>query len=409
MHRLRFEIRHFDAPVCSFLASSDEDGIPLVHLERPPAPDAVLPLGFSPTDEGLWHWLSTRALPFNRLYADRLCLMMGIRPGDVQRILAVSYGLSLNDCYWVVPEEFEGRFAAYNLYQNPFSEVLGAIAYTGHLDLGSSPLHGLTPELTTGGTLRKAWRIQENKRLLYKGSTPGWDPGEWLSECLVSQVARAMDLHHVAYEARRWEETTCSVCSCFCSVETSYAPLAVACGDNRFATALAYVESLGEEALERFADMWVLDALVCNTDRHLTNVGVLVNAADGRVQGMAPIFDNGRALFPNVSDDQVSDAPLLARLLRPAVGGASFEQAAARVMGERQRERLQSLADFEFAEIELKGEDDDAARARASRARALSAFVRNRARELARIEPVDRAELHDACQAYRERRAGQGR
>ena len=396
--RDEYEIRHFDTPVLGFWAGTDEDGAPEVGISDPPQLQALLPPGLEPTDDGLWKWLSTRALPFNRLYADHLCLMMGIRPGDVQRILSVSFGLSLNDCYWVVPQGFEGRFTDYNLYGNPFSEVLSAVAYTGHLDLGSSPLSGLTPELTTGGTLRKAWRIVDSQRLLYKGSTPGWEPGEWLSECLASQVAAHLGLDVVGYAPDIWESVPCSVCACFCTQEVSYAPLAVAAADNRFAGALSYAESLGPQSLEAFADMWVFDALICNTDRHLTNVGVLLDARTNRPLKLAPVFDSGRSLFPNVATDQLADAPMLAQLQRPAVGGNSFEQAASRVMGERQLKLLRRMEDFEFDTRGL-GEKPSA------RLRALEGFLRERARELGRIEPVDRGELHAACANYRERRA----
>ena len=41
-------------------------------------------------------------------------------------------GLSLNDSYWVVEEEDNGTFAKNNLYENPFSNVLAALAFTGY-------------------------------------------------------------------------------------------------------------------------------------------------------------------------------------------------------------------------------------------------------------------------------------
>ena len=394
--RNEYEIRHFDTPVLGFWTDVDEYGSPEVGIVEPLQSGALLPLGLEPTDGGLWKWLSTRALPFNRLYADHLCLMMGIRPGDVQHILSVSFGLSLNDCYWVVPQGFEGMFADYNLFSNPFSEVLSAVAYTGHLDLGSSPLGGLTPELTTGGTLRKAWRIIEGQRLLYKGSTPGWEPGEWLSECLASQVATHLGLDAVAYAPDIWENVPCSVCKCFCTQEVSYTPLAVAAADNRFAGALSYAESLGPQSFEAFADMWVFDALICNTDRHLTNVGVLLDARTNQPLKLAPVFDSGRSLFPNVATGQLADAPMLAQLQRPAVGGNSFEQAASRVMGDRQLQWLAHMEEFEF-DTQGLGEKFSA------RLHALEAFLRERAHELGCIEPVNRDEIHAACASYRER------
>lgn len=93
---------------------------------------------------------------------------------------------------------------------------------------------------------------------------------------------------------------------------------------------------------------WVFDVLVCNTDRHLTNLGYLYDASTARLLGPAPVFDNGRGLFPNVQDNQLADAAMLAALSRPASGGDSFEQAASRVMGDRQLAVLETMAGFEF-------------------------------------------------------------
>lgn len=391
-----YELRLFDGVVMTFSVGRGLDGDFVDELGLP-ADGAPLPPGMQPTAEGVWKWLSTRALPFNRRYADTLCIMMGIRPGDVERILAVGLGLSLNDSYWVCPAGSESRFARVNLYENGFSDVLAAVAYTGHLDLGSSPLSGLTPELTTGGSLQKAWRIApDGTRLLYKGSTPGWNPGEWASECLASQVAQRFAAPSVRYWHDSWDDKDCSVCPCFCSRDMSYAPAALASGSSSFAANLAFAQAAGDEALEAFADTWVFDALVCNTDRHLTNLGYFYDASTSGLLGPAPIFDNGRALFPNVADDQLVDAAMLAELTRPASGGDSFAQAASRVMGQRQHATLVALRDFEFDLGALPPSLH-------ARAKALEPFLRSRAEELARIEPIDRAELAQACAAWRER------
>jgi hypothetical protein len=40
----------------------------------------------------------------------------------------VCKGLSLNDSYWDVSRGFGGRFAQFNLYENPFSEILPLVA-----------------------------------------------------------------------------------------------------------------------------------------------------------------------------------------------------------------------------------------------------------------------------------------
>ena len=147
---------------------------------------------------------------------------------------------------------------------------------------------------------------------------------------------------------------------------------------------------------------WVFDALVCNTDRHLTNLGYLYDASTARLLGPAPVFDNGRGLFPNVQDGQLADAAMLAALSRPASGGDSFEQAASRVMGDRQLAVLETMASFEFNLEKLPSSLH-------ARARALEPFLRARAVELARIEPVDRMELARACDAWRAHNAREAR
>lgn len=58
--------------------------------------------------------------------------------------------------------------------------------------------------------------------------------------------------------------------------------------------------------------------------------------ATGRPLRLAPIFDNGRALFPNVADDDANQFLLEAQLHGPAFGGRSFSELVSRVMGSGQ-------------------------------------------------------------------------
>lgn len=50
-----------------------------------------------------------------------------------------------------------------NLFDNGFSSVLAAVAYTGVVS-DQRGLTPATPELTTNGNLCKAWRIEEDGR-----------------------------------------------------------------------------------------------------------------------------------------------------------------------------------------------------------------------------------------------------
>lgn len=389
----RYELRLFDEPAVLFDLGRDDSGSGTVHVAS--LGPARLPLGLDPTDEGLAKWLSTRALPLNRAYADKLCLQMGIAPGDAARVVEVGRGLSLNDSYWVVPEGFDGAFDDYNLFENDFSAFLSLVAYTGRLDAARLGSHGLTPELSTGGTLAKAWRIADDgTRLLFKASTEGYAPGEPLSEAATSAISAVAGIRHAGYWLDRWDGRTCSVCACFCDRETSYVPFAVATGKTSLPDVVATTMALVGNVFEDLADMLVLDCLCANTDRHLTNFGLMVDASSGKVMGLSPVFDNGRALFPNVSDSELDALPAIASYSRPAFGADSFDLLAARIMGERQAEWLARLADADLDETLRSSGMGEA------RAEALSAFLSERAYAFSLLRPVPRDSLAEASERF---------
>lgn len=64
-------------------------------------------------------------------------------------------------------------------------------------------------------------------------------------------------------------------------------------------------ESLGLR--EPFNDLMIFDALVYNIDRHMNNYGFLVDNDTFKIEGMAPIFDNGCGLLPYYTLDKNID------------------------------------------------------------------------------------------------------
>lgn len=73
-----------------------------------------------------------------------------------------------------------------------------------------------------------------------------------------------------------------------------------------------------EELKERFWNMFVVDALIGNFDRHTGNFGIISNE-EQQTNRLAPVYDCGSALYPALSDEQlfgILDNPheLLARV-----------------------------------------------------------------------------------------------
>lgn len=59
-----------------------------------------------------------------------------------------------------------------------------------------------------------------------------------------------------------------------------------------------------EKTKQKFWDMFVIDSLIGNTDRHNGNWGFLLNKATGKVR-FSPIYDCGSALNPMLEDEEI--------------------------------------------------------------------------------------------------------
>ena len=56
-----------------------------------------------------------------------------------------------------------------------------------------------------------------------------------------------------------------------------------------------------EELSERFWDMFIVDALIGNFDRHNGNWGFLINRSEGSIR-LAPVYDCGSCLYPKLNE-----------------------------------------------------------------------------------------------------------
>ena len=392
--RRQYELRLFDRTLVEFSIAdgSFSPEISLDDFDNTALP--LMPCGLAPTSEGLRNWLEIRSIPTNRRNAAQICRELGFTLGDLEALYRVSLGLSLNDSYWVVPRGFAGLFDDYNLFDNSFSEAIGALAVVGEVRGGS--LKGNTPELTTDGTLRKGWRIVDGKRILYKGSSEGFVPGEPVSEYLAYLIARIMGLDAVPYGIDEWQGEQCSTCECFSSKDVSYVPFAVGTGITDLAGALWWCAQLGQEQLESFCNMLAFDALVCNTDRHFTNFGLLRDSHSGQILGLAPVFDNGRSLFPNIAEDDAKQFVLESQLRAPSFGGGTFEEQLGHFLGHNQISLFEKASERGIVgNVLVSGR----------RVAALDSFIRTRANELCEPHPIDHAELIDQLAKAVENRA----
>lgn len=323
--------------VTDFLVVNDENKLPL-NLER--------------TNEGMADWLKKRSVPKNREFVDKFLSKLGLNHNNTKGIIDICKGLSLNDSYWVVDEEFNRSFKECNLYDNRFNNILGLIAFTGYGSSIKSKFMS-SPELTTTGQLAKCWRRISGEIYLYKSGTTGYANAglEPYSEFYASQIANRMGIDYVDYNLSKWKGKLCSTCKLFTDIDHSYIPIGYLVKTGGFDAVLNYLKNLGNVFYEAFIDMIVFDAVIMNTDRHYGNFGLIIDNKTNKPIKLAPVFDNGAGLLPYAMDNdefQSLDLILEYTKTRNAVMYPDFILTAKKYMSKRHKDMLKNLINFKF-------------------------------------------------------------
>ena len=348
---MNYELKHFNTTLVRFSATEDTAAPDINILWVNEECRDLLPLGMELSGSGIAKWLKQRTIPKNRAYVNSFLSKCGLHINRPMNIIRVSKGLSLNDCYWVVEEGFNGTFEKYNLYDNRFSQLLAMIAFTGY---GSSVRTSLVscPEFTTNGMLPKCWRRVNGTIRLYKGGTSGASNTgcEPYSEYYAAQIAEVMGINSVSYNLSKWKGELCSVCDLFTSKDYSYLPIGRMVTAGGMETVREYYQSLGKEYIDALNAMLVFDAVIFNTDRHFGNFGFMVNNKTNKITASAPLFDHGNALFNYAGRDDLETFAALeayAATLMPCTYD-DFTGTAKKALTLELREGLRHLLDFKF-------------------------------------------------------------
>lgn len=344
-------LKQFDKPLVKFSATTDTSEPEIQILWMDEENKKLFPLDMMLTPEGLGRWLRHRTIPKNRAFVHDLLAKSGLNLNRPLGIIDVCKGLSLNDCYWVVKSGDETSFAQANLYDNRFSNILAELAFTGYGSKVRASLFS-SPEFTTNGMLRKCWRRIGGKVYLYKGGTEGASNtgNEPYSEFYAAQVAAEMGIHAISYGLSKWKGILCSTCVLFTSKEYAYLPIGHLVSKGGLEAVRAYYEKLGPEFVNVLNEMLVFDAVICNTDRHFGNFGVLVDNRTNAITSPAPLFDHGNSLFNFAGTDAWADSTALEEYIEtlyPSVYD-DFLGTAKSVLTPELREKLRHLLTFHF-------------------------------------------------------------
>ena len=372
---MSYILKQYDTDIMKFDIINEFDGLTTKILWVNEEQKHLLPLDLHHNNDALTKWIKARTIPSNRAYVENFLAKLGLNEKDKKGIIDICMGLSLNDSYWIVKEGFTGTFEKYNLYSNRFSNIIALTAFTGYGSLNRTTFRS-SPEFTTNGMLAKCWRRVDGKIQLFKSGTEGFanSGNEPYSEFYACQIARAMGIDAVEYNLSKWKGRLCSTCELFTDRDTSYIAVGRLVKEGGIRAVLKFYRELDDEYYQSAIDMLVFDAVICNTDRHFGNFGVLVDNKKNKIISAAPIFDNGLSLFNFAMDDDLNDIKAYAKTRAPATY-PDFVAFAKETMGKRQAEKLRKLLNFRFKKHPRYNLDD-------KRLKLLEQFVRDRAKEL---------------------------
>lgn len=247
--------------------------------------DKLLPIYIARTNN-VEHWLETRAIDNHRANSRLLKKVLRLADrDDVSTALSVN-AVTITDTYWIKPKDSSLTWEDVRFKENYFSDL----ALRGDLSAFSQK-PSRTPELTNIGSFEKSWKLENGRWWLYKCASEY----ELFSELFIYHLGKELGFSMAHYEAadgyiRSLDFTNAGSVN----YESAYSWI----GDNDdYVPNYRALEKFGDDILDQYVEMILLDSYCLNGDRHTFNYGVLRDISTGEVLRLAPNFDNNIALI----------------------------------------------------------------------------------------------------------------
>lgn len=266
----------------------------------------------TPFRTNLSEWFRGRGIPNWRDKLDLLLHRLDISAPT--ELLDKAFGLSLSDQYWLKPIDSNLKYDDINFFDNDFdyAEFLEAsLSLNSKIVKKETSL--ITPNNTTDGMLKKAWIIEDGTRYLLKGGYKN-EILQPFNEVLASMICDRLGFNHVPYTLDVYKDTVVSKCPCFINKDTELITAYQIRNDMKRHDNTddyeEYIKKLEENGIsnarEKIENMYILDFLIMNEDRHLNNFGIIRDVNTLKWLDVAPIFDNGMALnIPYYDENEV--------------------------------------------------------------------------------------------------------
>ena len=253
-------------------------------------------------------WFKGRGIPSWRDDLDLLLAKLNVR--TTEELLDKAFGLSLSDHYWVKPLNSNVEYKDINFFEHDFEDTEFTNA-TFSNSYSNTIISLITPNNTTDGRLKKTWIIENNKRFLLKGGYKN-EIMQPFNEVLASMISEKLGFDYTLYTLDVINDKIVSKCECFINIDTELITAhqilhSKINKENAYEEYISVLENNGiKNAREKIEDMFILDYIILNEDRHLNNFGIIRDVNTLKWLKTAPLFDNGQSLnILDYSDEEV--------------------------------------------------------------------------------------------------------
>ena len=244
------------------------------------------------SEDNIKSWLVMRLRLINR---NDLANELAMDVSTLRKITELTNFISVTDTYWVQTDTITRHWSEISPYTNNLDSNIFDINYTGVKDKAGFRFVPFS---------YKSWGKENGTIVLYKR---GYKESFVYAEYMASQLGIYLGFDVVEYQIKRTDNFLVSVSPCICSEATgmySYQDLG---GKNSTIQDLIDTD-FGEAAnisKKKLIDMVVLDFLIMNIDRNVTNIGVLFNTETNTLKGLAPLYDFNLSLNAGERDDDI--------------------------------------------------------------------------------------------------------
>lgn len=271
-----------------------------------------LPLGCQMNNIRFHEWWKDRAIPKTRKGSSHALKELGFT--STNSLLLNNLALSLNDCYWILPEGINLSWEQVSLFRNNFSDIFGELTFdtTKHL---SKELRGTIFRCASSqGELQKKWCIDnQGRRFLVKGNW-GTSYQQSLNEVFATTLHSMQGISFFTpyYITSVSVDDNQQGLGCysynFCNENVEFISAwevlqTVKIKQNeswylKFKQICMNRFGFSEDYIDNFLGYQIMtDFIMSNTDRHMNNIGILRNPDTLQYIGFAPIYDTGNSMF----------------------------------------------------------------------------------------------------------------